>query len=76
MHTFMQFKSGAKVQKKIDIRKRTRVFLVFYFSCQFFCIGKSGRNGKTFAISAISAMRNFYTWIYIVLYTMYIIQSD
>ena len=36
MHTFMQFKSAAKVQKKIDIRKRTRVFLVFYFSCQFF----------------------------------------
>lgn len=34
-----------------------------------FCIGKSGRNGKSFAIYAISAMRNFYTWIYIVLYT-------
>jgi hypothetical protein len=30
MHTFVQFKSAAKVQKKIDIRKRTRVFLVFY----------------------------------------------
>ena len=26
MHTFVQFKSAAKVQKKIDIRKRTRVF--------------------------------------------------
>ena len=74
MHTFMQFKSAAKVQKKIDIRKRTRVFCLSHVN--FFCIGKSGRNGKTFAISAISAMRNFYTWIYIVLYTMYIIQSD
>lgn len=40
-----------------------------------FCIGKSGRNGKTFAISTISAMRNFYTWIYIVLYTLYIIHD-
>lgn len=36
MHTFVQFKSAAKVQKKIDIRKRTCVFLVFYLSCQFF----------------------------------------
>ena len=39
------------------------------------CIGKSGRNGKTLAIYAISAMRNFYIWIYIVLYTLYIIQN-
>ena len=44
MHTFVQFKSGAKVQKKIDIRKRTRVFLVSHVN--FFALAKVAEMAK------------------------------